>query len=875
MSNASDPQQLVLASDLDGTLIPLPDNDANRQDLHTLAAAIKQHQISMVFITGRHFASAIDALKQHGLPQPGWVISDVGTSIFAHQADGAFALVEAYQQHLQEIVAALPIQQLKQHLASIEALREQEAEKQGRFKLSYYADADNLKEIVAEVQQKLDQLQAPWSLIESVDPFNGDGLVDLLPKDVSKAHALAWWVKDQGLDDRDVVFAGDSGNDLAALTAGYRAIVVGNASREIARQAYESHQAAGWSNRLYLAPPTQQATTAVLQGCRWFNLIDQADNPKPSIGATPVTSTATQFNVWAPSRSRVEVEVVTDGAPSRHSLAAAEDGYFRGVVEGVVAGAKYRYVLDEEVARPDPASHFQPEGVHGPSQVVDHGAFAWTDQAWRGVAKRDLIVYEMHVGAFTQEGTYRAAIERLPHLVDLGVTAIELLPLAQTPGGWNWGYDGVDFFAPRNTFGTPDDLKALVDACHAAGLAVLLDVVYNHSGPEGNYLADFGPYFSTKHHSPWGDTFNFDDEGCQAVRNFVTANAVYWLDAYHMDGLRLDAVHFMHDDSQPAIYQEVSRAVDEFRQRAGREIHLIGETNVYDHEFLQQHGEAPPYDAIWCDDLMHAIYSNALPDLQLTYRKYLGAGDVTMALQRGFLFDIQEDPLEPVRSTQPAPASGGHEHTDCFVLGLQTHDSVGNHPLGKRLHHLTSPEYQMAAAPLAYLYPGIPMLFMGEEVATEAPFPFFVDFEDPALQRAVEVGRAKEYPQYKWGSMMSPTGPEPFEMAKCYDPAGHDDRVFQWYRNLFALRKQGLERGWLAARNMHVQYHAEYGVFELRFESAEGHVRILSRLAQDSHEETVAMNTRGELLLCSLSGAKVENGQVTLQQHHAVIVREG
>jgi len=866
----------VLATDLDGTLIPLPGDQQNQSDLQLLSQQLTQHQVGLVFITGRHFASAMDALQQESLPAPNWIISDVGTSIFRRDDAGQFAAVEAYQQHLQQIVADLPVSDLKQLLAGVDGLRIQETEKQGRFKLSYYAEAATLEATADAVRQKLNAAAAPYSIVQSVDPFNGDGLIDLLPAGVSKAHALSWWVNDQNLTSGDVVFAGDSGNDLAAMTAGYQAIVVANASRAIARQAYDVHRSSKWRNRLYLAKNT--ATSGVLEGCRWFDLIDPPAIPEHRLGATPLTATSTYFSVWAPYHKQLAVEYTNGETSVREPLQPAAAGqdeeYFSGVVKNIAAGQQYRYWLGHDVSRPDPASSFQPAGVHGPSEVVDQHAFAWTDQNYRGVEKRDLIIYELHIGSFTSEGTFVAAIERLPELVDLGVTAIELLPVAQSPGGWNWGYDGVNFFAPRNTFGQPDDFKLLVDACHAAGLAVILDVVYNHSGPEGNYLAGFGPYFSSKRHSPWGDTFNFDGDGSAAVRRYVTENATYWLEHYHLDGLRLDAVHFMHDDSETTIHDQIRQATAEFQTAAGRPIHLIAESNVYDRNFLEQRGGTPPYDAIWCDDLMHAIYSQALPDLQLTYRKYQGAADVTEALQRGFLFEIQDNPLEPVRCTQTTQATGGHQHTASFITGLQTHDSVGNHPHGKRLHHLTSKDYQKAAAALAYLYPGIPMLFMGEEVATPAAFPFFVDFEDPALQKAVEIGREKEYPQYVWGSMMTPTGPEPFQLSKCHDRSTHDDDMYRWYRNLFALRKRGIAAGWLTAVNMTVSHDPQHSIFELQYNTPAGEcIRIQSRLANDQQPATATIPATGELLLSSQPGATSNNGFMQLQRHHATVHR--
>lgn len=861
----------ILATDLDGTLIPLPGNQRNRADLDTLARQIRERGVTLVYITGRHFASASLAIEQFGLPQPDWLISDVGTSVFRRETSGRFAAVADYQQHQDRIIAPLPINELRQRLESVPGLRLQEMEKQGRFKLSFYADAERLDGLVAEIQQQLDQTDAPYSIIHSVDPFNGDGLIDLLPQNISKAHALAWWVKHAELSPDAIVFAGDSGNDLAALTAGYRAIVVGNADRSIAKHAYESHREAGWENRLCLAQG--EATSGVLEGCRWFGLIEPDRDSIRQLGATPITDTQTGFRVWAPRRNRVTVEVEGSGPDIRQELIREEGGYFAGCVSGASPGWRYRYLLDDEVSRPDPTSSFQPDGVHGPSQIVDHRAFPWTDQDWSGVQKRDLVIYELHIGTFTKEGTFRAAIERIPELLELGVTAVELMPVTQSPGRWNWGYDGVDLFAIRNTYGQPDDFKTLVDACHDAGLAVILDVVYNHVGPEGNYLADFGPYRSSKHHTPWGDAFNFDDHGSKQVRRFVIENAIYWLETYHVDGLRLDATHFIQDDSDMTIVDELCRAVADRFASADRTVHLIAETNVYDQAILQERDNRPPYDAIWCDCLMHSIYSHALPDLRLTDREYLGAGDLAESLQHGYVFAGENQAR--VRTSE---AAGGirtgydRRHIESFVIGLQTHDAVGNHPRGQRIHQLTSKAFQKAAAGLTMLYPGIPLLFMGEEVAIEACFPFFVDFEDPQLRDAVDAGRAEEYPQHLWGDVTSPSDAAAFYQAKCHDIRLQDREMFQWYRDLIALRKTGIAEGWLAVDRMSTSHSEADNVFTLQFACEdEGRLFVQARLASSNQPALATVALAGSILLSSQPSPTIGNGHVSLDRNHVVI----
>ena len=498
--------------------------------------------------------------------------------------------------------------------------------------------------------------------------------------------------------------------------------------------------------------------------------------------------------------------------------------------------------------------------------------------AWAGVRKRDLIIYELHIGVFTDQGTFRAAIERLGELVDLGVTAVEIMPVTQSPGRWNWGYDGVDLFAVRDTYGEPDDFKALVDACHARGLAVILDVVYNHVGPEGNYLADFGPYFSQVHRTPWGDAFNFDGRDAEHVRQFIIENAIRWLDEYHLDGLRLDAVHFMHDDRTPNILTELRQAVSDFAASTDRVVHLIAEANVYDRELLESEGDKAPYDATWCDCLMHSIYAHALPELQLSHRVYRGAGNLAEALQHGFLywFDGRKPVrVNPDRRRDLSPESG-EASLASFVTALQTHDGVGNHPHGRRLHHLTSKAFQKAAATLTLLYPSIPLIFMGEESASDSQFPFFADFEDPKLRAAVDAGRASEYPQHVWSNAVSPSDERAFLSAKCHRPDDRDADMFGWYRNLIKLRKRGLTEGWLCPSRMTVGHDRSRDMFSLVFAGDDNtQIAIQARLASvGSHStDSVSVASDGELLLSSEPIRRDRDQPILLRLNHAVITR--
>lgn len=580
---------------------------------------------------------------------------------------------------------------------------------------------------------------------------------------------------------------------------------------------------------------------------------------------------------WAPKCKSVWVELERNSHWHRFPLTSHDEGYFHQLVDWDKTDAKYRFVLDDDLRRPDPVSRYQPLGVHGASQLVDPSQFEWTDTTWRGVSKRDLVIYELHIGGFSKAGTFRSAIERLDSLVELGVTAIELLPVAQSAGRWNWGYDGVQIYAVRDTFGGPDELRALVDACHARGLAVIMDVVYNHLGPEGNYLGDFGHYFSRRHRTPWGEAFNFDGKHARHVRRYVVENAVYWLREYHLDGLRLDAVHFMFDDSADPILDELRRSVSEYDRCVDREIHMIAEANIFDNDLLS-HGASEPYDAIWCDDLMHSIYSTKVMDVQLTPRTYRGIWDVVEALHHGYLYRVPKATRVAEEERPPFSLPEDRQYLDSLVTALQTHDSVGNHPHGKRIHELTSPEFQKAAAALMLLYPTIPLIFMGEETATDARFPFFADFEDPDLRKAVDNGRQREYPDHLWEGAVLPSDPKAFEQANLA-AAVHDESMRQWYRSLLATRRHWRQSGILAANNLHVSWSPGMGFCQLTYEDG---WFVLVRLISGEGPESIPFSWQGQILLDSRQTSLDEASRINappischidLQHPHAVVGR--
>ena len=581
----------------------------------------------------------------------------------------------------------------------------------------------------------------------------------------------------------------------------------------------------------------------------------------PQLGATLFSGQQkTRFRVWAPLAKEVNLEIVlpagsesTHQTPSiaTHPMQPANDGTFYTEVAGAGAGTLYQFSVDRTPGRPDPRSLFQPHGVHGPSQVVDRDAYQWTDQQWRGVAKQDLVIYELHLGSFTADGTYEAAIGRLDELVELGITAIELLPLAQSPGKWNWGYDGVNYFAPRNTFGSTDDLKRFVDQCHARGLAVINDVVYNHVGPEGNYLSAIAPYGSSKHGTPWGDAFNFDGKHHDQVRQFVIDNVMFWIDEYHFDGLRLDAVHYMFDDGKPHILDSIQTAFREHQKSLDRTTYLIGEANIYDPELVGAPADpSKHYDAIWSDCLMHSIINIGDSELRLTDRHY-NENDLAEALEHAYVFTAPDAKrMTPVLRTEHHP-TGLRNYASSLVIALQTHDSVGNHPHGKRLHHLTDVAFQTAAAPLILLYPAIPMLFMGEESAVDAPFPFFADFEDVGLRKAVDRGRRQEYPHHNWKGSPLPSDPLAFT-SSIISRDKEQPAVKDWYRQLLQLRKQGVADGWLQQDNFSVESDTLNHLYRLIYRWDGRQVQIVCRIDQ-ADAKPIAIDGDGELVLNSLA----------------------
>ncbi|HYC02097.1 MAG TPA: malto-oligosyltrehalose trehalohydrolase [Azospirillaceae bacterium] len=498
-----------------------------------------------------------------------------------------------------------------------------------------------------------------------------------------------------------------------------------------------------------------------------------------------------RFRLWAPSHEAVRLEI--DG--EEVELEREEGGWHGLTTDRAKPGSRYRFVLPDGLKVPDPASRHQPEDIHGPSEVIDPRDFSWRDTAWKGRPWEEAVVYEMHVGAFTPEGTFRAAIDRLDHLVQLGVTAIEVMPVADFPGARNWGYDGVLLYAPDASYGRPEDFKAFVDAAHQRGLMVMLDVVYNHYGPEGNYLHAISPaFFTEKHHTPWGAAVNFDDTGSEIVREFVVHNALYWIEEFHLDGLRLDAVHAIMDSGPRHLLEELAERV---RASTDRPVHLVLENEENQASRLERDGDNKPrqFSAQWNDDVHHVLHVGVTGESAGYYGDYHGQPEkLARALAEGFAFQGE---VMPYRGHERGEPSGRLPPT-AFVNFLQNHDQVGNRAFGDRITDTASPDAVRAAAATYLLAPQIPMIFMGEEWASAKPFPFFADF-GPELSDAVREGRRKEFarfPEFQDPEtrerIPDPTAEGTFLSAKLDWEALSEERHahwLDWYRRVIEVRK--------------------------------------------------------------------------------------
>ena len=495
-----------------------------------------------------------------------------------------------------------------------------------------------------------------------------------------------------------------------------------------------------------------------------------------------------QFRVWAPLPRQVEVQV----ADRCCAMQAEPGGWWTAAVKSAGSGSDYGFLLDGDGPFPDPRSPWQPNGVHGLARLVDHPAFRWTDSAFQPAPLSTAILYELHVGTFTSAGTFVAAVEKLDHLVRLGVTHVELMPVAEFPGNRGWGYDGVDLFAPHHAYGGPEGLKRLVNACHVRGLAVLLDVVYNHLGPSGNHLGRFAPYFTRRHSTPWGEAVNCDGPQSDEVRRYLCDNALMWLRDYHFDGLRLDAVDAIIDTSALPFLEQLGAEVRQLAAELSRTLVLIAESDHNDPRLLW-----PPerggfgLDVQWSDDFHHALHGWLTGERAGYYADFGTVGDLAKALRKAYVYDGRYSAYRQRRRGRPPAGLDGHR----FLAYAQTHDQVGNRPHGERLSQLVNTGRLKIAAALALTSAFVPMFFQGEEWGASTPFQYFTDHSDHGLAKAVREGRRRESADFGWKStdIPDPQAPETFLRSKLnWDELLQDPHagLLDWHRQLIALRQR-------------------------------------------------------------------------------------
>ncbi len=574
-----------------------------------------------------------------------------------------------------------------------------------------------------------------------------------------------------------------------------------------------------------------------------------------------------EFTIWAPFVKKLQVEVGQECYPMS---GPDEHGMWKAVVPEAEYGMDYAFVLNDEPTQyPDPRSQSQPYGVHEASQLYDQKAFEWHDQRWQGPPLTGAIIYELHIGTFTQEGTFDAAIARLDYLVDLGITHIEIMPVAEFPGDHGWGYDGVALFAVRASYGGPDGLKRLVDACHVRGLAVLLDVVYNHFGPVGNYTCKFGPYTTDRHHTPWGSAMNFEAEGSDEVRRYFIDNALMWMRDYHMDGLRLDAVHEFVDRSAIHFMEQLSSEVDVLSARLGRRLVLIAESDLNDPRIVTPR-EARGYgmDAQWSDDFHHALFTLLHVEQGKGYYDDFGSfADIAKALTRMFVYDGVYSGYRERNHGRPVDGLSAHH----FIGFIQNHDQVGNRATGDRLDHIVGMARAKVAAGIVLTAPFIPMLFQGEEYAASTPFQYFADHEDPEMAKSVSEGRKKEFAAFGWKpeEVADPEKRETYERSKLNWNEIHEGEhgeMLEWVKALIHLRRNSVSLNDGDTGHVKVQFDEESRWLAMD----RGKVRILWNLGDDLVE---LPNDEGlPIRLASDPGIVLTSGAVRLPPDSLVVL---
>jgi maltooligosyltrehalose trehalohydrolase len=572
------------------------------------------------------------------------------------------------------------------------------------------------------------------------------------------------------------------------------------------------------------------------------------------------------FRLWAPNANQVELKIGSDF----FGMTRGDGNWWRTEIPLAKTGIDYAFVLDGGEPVPDPRSLWQPNGIHGPSRTVDHGAFSWTDQSWQAKPLSSAIVYELHVGTFTPRGTFIAAIDKLDYLVDLGVTHIELMPVAEFSGTHGWGYDGVDLYAPHHAYGEPDDLKRLVDATHARGLAVILDVVYNHLGPAGNYLARFGPYFTQRYATPWGEAINFDGPQSDEVRRFFCDNALMWLRDYHFDGLRIDAVHAILDTSAIHFLEQLAGEVADLQAQTDRQLALIAESDLNDPRIIRPR-EIGGYGMLaqWSDDFHHALHCVLTGERAGYYRDFGSLADLAKALQRVFVYDGRYSVFRRRRHGRPPSGLSGHS----FLGYLQTHDQIGNRAKGERSSHLMSVARLKIAAALVLTGPFVPMLFQGEEWGATSPFLYFTDHKDPQLARNVTEGRRREFASFGWkpDEVPDPQAVETFERSKLNwterDKEPHAG-LLAWHRRLIELRRKipSLSDGRLDKVGVRFDENGKWLVVK------RGPVVVACNLNQVTQRVPVDIDPASRLLLTSADKVQLSQNTVELTADSVAIL---
>ncbi|GAB3502435.1 malto-oligosyltrehalose trehalohydrolase [Spirosoma knui] len=569
-------------------------------------------------------------------------------------------------------------------------------------------------------------------------------------------------------------------------------------------------------------------------------MVDEIHVNKRSLGITFVAEDEAEILVWAPKAKHVAIKLYGNAAAI--PLKTDRFGYWCAKTHQISPGDLYEFVLDGELRRSDPASLCQPQGVHGPSQVVNLTDFQWNDQAWENLPLEEYIIYELHTGTFTPEGTFDAIEEKLDYLKALGVNAIELMPIAQFPDSRNWGYDGVFPYAIQNSYGGASQLQHLVDTCHAKGIAVLLDVVYNHFGPEGNYFRDFGPYFTNKYYTPWGEAINFDDAWCDGVRRYFIENALMWFRDFHIDALRLDAVHAIKDFSTTHILREIKQYVDQLMEATGRRHYLIVENDLNDPKFINPLSEEGfGMDAQWMDEFHHALRVTVGQERNGYYSDFTGISHLAKSYRDAYVYDGQFSEERHRFFGKKAENNPGQQ----FVVFSQNHDHIGNRKLGERSSQLYSFDTLKVMAGAVMVSPYLPLLFMGEEWAETNPFLYFVSHTDPELVEAVRQGRQQEFASFYASDEV--TVPDPmseyiFQQSKLQwellDQEPHKT-LLRYYQTLIALRKEHPALRHLDRKNLDVSESEEQKTLILHRWHDDQHVLCLMNFAKEPREVNI------------------------------------